>query len=121
MYTRSYYPDMAEKINLPENYVGTAFDREESAETPTFSEKESESVDGFDEERGGGNIGRMFSIFKRIPGGDFFSGTLSRLHIKDFKIGTEEVLILGISLFMLISHDGDKELALFLLLLLFIK
>ena len=97
---------MAEKINLPENYVGTAFDREEEENTPVFSQEESEISESCGKESDISNIGRMFSIFKRIPGGEFLTGSLSKLHIKDFRIGTEEILILGISIFMLLPSLG---------------
>ena len=37
------------------------------------------------------------------------------------KIGTEEILIIGLAIFLFLSRDGDKECAVLLLLLLFIR
>lgn len=119
MYTRSYYPDTQEKISLPENYVGTAFGTEECESQSDIKESEPALADSGAIE--GGSFGRIFSLFKRLPKREFQAFGLDRLHIKDFKLGKEEILILAVAAFMLFSHEGDKELALMLLLLLFIN
>ena len=54
------------------------------------------------------NIGGLFDC-----GGFFKDGHLS--------LGTEEILIIGIALLLLFNKSGDKECAIMLLLLLFIK
>lgn len=138
MYTRAYYPK-EDKINVPENYDGNAF-REESVKTdieeaPTLqkeeaiplhapwdnpppeenSEEKSEAVMGKPKSEG------VFgTIFKRLPISNLFSG-FGGLKNGLSDIGTEEILIIGVALFLLLSKGGDKECAVMLLLLLFIK
>lgn len=139
MYTRAYYPE-EEKINVPENYDGNAF-REESIKTNSEteetvlqkeepvplrapwdtpppkenSEDKAEAVMG--NPRGDGFFG---GIFKKLPISNLFGGfDLFKHGLSD--IGTEEILIIGVALFLLLSKGGDKECAIMLLLLLFIK
>ena len=136
MYTRSYYPEQ-EKLTVPDNYDGYAFSEEKSepqtkeqtdnqentaplkapwdipiepaeekAEEVLASPKEYESTFG-------GLVGR-FPFLKSFGRFDLFKKGLS-----DF--GTEELLIIGIALFLLFSKSGDKECSLILLFLLFVK
>lgn len=141
MYTRTYQAE-EEKITVPENYDGNAF-REEPAiapdtpeeevsvflqaeesknlsftqETPTPQKKpESEEVSA--KPKGESGIlsglfkrGRVFPIFENIP---FLKNGFS-------DIGTEEILIVAVAIFLLFSKSGDKECAIMLLLLLFVK
>jgi hypothetical protein len=134
MYTRAYYPE-EEKINVPENYDGNAFSEESVKENPTFQkeeaiplhapwdnpppekmrDEESEAVMGKPK-----NEGVFGTIFKRLPISNLFGGFGSLKNgLSD--IGTEEILIVGVALFLLLSKGGDKECAVMLLLLLFIK
>ena len=127
MYTRSYGQSGEQKLPTPpENYDGTAFILPESTGNhdtgePFSQTEETESVpasvskaprrkdqDGpFSFLRGIPFIGGLFS---GEGGGGFLSG-----------IGAEELLIIGIALFLILSKDGDTECALMLLLLLFIR
>ena len=132
MYTRSYYPE-EEKLTVPENYDGTAFResirceagipqaddaKEEKKELrapwdipppedsiPTSAEKKRSIAAGlFDK----------FPIGRLLGAKDIFGGSLK-------KIGTEEILLVGVALFLLFSKNGDKECAIMLLLLLFVN
>ena len=144
MYARSYY---GEDVNIPENYDGTAFS-EPSSEPELrgarlepvkseikFSPKEPSKSDikfSPDEsapdtcekcapcECEGKDSGGIFGIdLKGIFGGIFSGSGLSRLLPSG--IGTEEILIIGIALFLLFSPSRDIECALLLLALVFIK
>ena len=117
MYTRDYTPQ-EEKISVPENYVGNAFDVNKSEmhqreSQPTSSpENESEPVMK--------RTGAFDGFFKRLPFSNLLSG-FNFFHGGFDSFGTEEILIIGVALFLLFGKNGDKECALLLLLLLFIK
>ena len=139
MYTRNYYSE-DEKIRVPENYDGIAFPEQNeiknASETDPKIPSESdnpplrapwdipkEEKQNVTEEvmakprESGGILGDFMnklpfgSLFKK---GDFLGNALS-----DF--GTEEILIIGVALFLLLSKNGDKECAFILLFLLFVK
>lgn len=102
MYTRSFNDEGA--IALPDGYAGTMLDAEDRPESK-MSEKVEEAsaqVSGF--LSGLGGIGSLFR------GG----------RIGEFKIGTEELMIAAVALFLLFSKNGDKECAIMLLLTLFV-
>ena len=113
MYTRSY-PTQDEKISVPENYVGNAFEKRE----PEPMESSGDTKECISEPAlASGGLG---SLFKKIPVPAFLSGlNVFRGGLDGF--GTEEILIIGVALFLLFSKSGDKECAIMLLLLLFIK
>jgi len=139
MYTRNYYSE-DEKIRVPENYDGNAFTEEKetictpeaqkSVKTDTESpplrapwdipkeEKQNVTEQVMAKPRESAGVFGDFmsklpfgSLFKR---GDFLGNALS-----DF--GTEELLIIGVAIFLLLSKNGDKECAFILLFLLFVK
>ncbi len=120
MYTRIYGAD-EKTVSIPENYDGNAFREEPVAEEPKKSEplpapevscgapisvKEEEGV--------------FASLLKRLPIQSIF-GNLGIKSLSSFKIGSEEILIVGIALFLFFSKGGDNELAFMLLLLLFVN
>ena len=145
MYSRNQPSDG--KIVIPENYDGTAFSEKKAPEppkepaernikvlgTPSGEVKMSPSSIGTEvppaeeeasapvkEERESvltGLFGRLPTLTSIFKGG---SGFLDSLPIKMPKIGSEEILILGIAFFLLFSKNGDKECAIMLLLLIFI-
>ena len=112
MYTRNFYKEDG-GIFVPENYDGIALreEREAAKDTPDKDKcagaceekRESESV--FSPLKYGG-IKLPFDI------GNLFSG---------FTLGLEEILIIGLAAFLFFNSDGDKECAIMLLLLLFVK
>ena len=113
MYTRSYG---GERSALPENYDGTAFTRPEPEEYTECREARTVQTSGGAcsvSHRGGtSGLSRIPIIGDLLGGGA--GGLLS-------SIGTEELLIIGIALFLLLSGDGDTECALMLIFLLFIR
>lgn len=133
MYSRSYYPEN-EGIKIPENYDGNAFrEKEIKEEEKAVSNEGSPGGDGVlrapwdvterteevmskaDADRHGfGGIFDKLSLNNLTGFLPFFKGG-------KFSLGHEEILILAIAAFLLFSHGGDKECAIMLLLLLWIK
>ena len=106
MYTRSYYPEGG-RMNLPENYDGTAFT---DSEAPCEVEERNEEFNA--------ESTHSASAPVRIP---ILSSLFGDGGIRMPRLGTEEILILATAAFLFFSQDGDKESALILLLLLFIS
>ena len=122
MYSRSYYPEPQERLPIPENYDGTAFQERENDDEP-YAEKAEESTQTFAGGRDQGT-GGILSSFARLPilSGLFVNGcTEGGGSFLPPKIGTEEILIIATAAFLLFSKSGDKECAVILLLLLFIN
>ncbi len=115
MYTRSYYPDAGE---LPENYGGMAMRTSEPIpehHEPPPTKEEIEEVGLISDSPVGafGKIPVFSSLFSRL------GGLAKPLGIE--KVGTEELLIIGVALYLLFSKSGDKECAIILLLLLLVN
>ena len=113
IYTRSYGIG-EESLRLPpENYDGTAFsDRERREDCPSAeAEPASAPCHGHTGHGGCQSPFRIPLLGNLFGGGDGFLSSIS----------TEELLIIGLALFLLLSKDGDMECALMLLLLLFIR
>ena len=139
MYSRSYFQGDTE-ISVPDNYDGTAFFEsavQSEAKAPKIepikSEKKISPKDdepthdciieenACDEESCECNgRGGIFGFDFKRSFGSLFSGTrLGSFIPKDF--GVEEILIIGIALFLLFSSEHDIECSLLLLSLIFIK
>ena len=136
MYTRSYFPE-EERINVPDNYDGSAFGGEgmdtgltnvqpsvaepkvSPRDVPTFAEEAVASEEVHEEKaESAGIFGSLFS--KLLFGSILPSGLGNLFKFDKLKIGSEEILLIGIALFLLFSKDGDKECAIMLILLLFV-
>lgn len=140
MYTRTYSEDDG-KLNIPDGYDGTAFAKKESEPPPSrpiipnvsepkcspresfpelnVPDKEAEHVSDPYGAKDGESI---LSVFKRLPFGKFFGERGRELfHFDKFKVGSEELLIIGVALFLLFSKEGDKDCAIALLILLFVN
>ena len=129
MYTRSYYDSDGAIHNLPsQGYDGTALQNAPPPESkPIAPQKEdlrretkiSPKEEEITEENS--EVTAKPSPFKF---GDCFKGILSR-DILPFRIPVkfdfEDLLILGIAAYLLLSKSGDKECAILLGLLIFIK
>lgn len=133
MYTRSYYPEQ-ETLKVPENYDGLALGDEnandkqkeeipkESAplrapwDTPTEEKSETEAVSAAANTYTGA-LGGLISKIPFLHGLDRFDFLKKEIS----SIGTEELLIIGLALFLLFSKSGDKECSLMLLFLLFVR
>ena len=124
MYTRNYYPDTSDKINLPENYDGTAFiDRNPESDVDegvsvSFNEQFDKVADA-KAEKGEESIQASITKLPFLSG--LFGQNFQIQGLKIPKMGTEEILILAAAVFLFFSKNGDKESALLLLLLLFIS
>lgn len=102
MYTRNYTDDVARQF--PEGYSGTMLDAESHSDAPNEERTDEHAVSASGWAHGLGGLGSLLR-----PG-----------FIKEFKIGTEELLIGAVALFLLFSKNGDKECAIMLLLTLFV-
>ena len=115
MYTRSYYPDTGA---LPENYGGMAMRVSEPPPEPREPQKNEEASEP------AGLFGKnQGELSMKAP---IFSSLLSRLGtvarpLGIERLGTEELLIIGVALYLLFSKSGDKECAIILLLLLLVN
>ncbi len=133
-------------ISVPENYDGVAFtepkpevhtegaDRnirvvgtpsQETKMSPGgfLADEKKESAEVFKSSEKSAEAGLLQGLLGKIPTvGRLFSGgsLFGTQGIKLPRIGTEELLIIGIALFLLFNKDGDKECAIMLLLLIFI-
>lgn len=124
MYSRSYYSEGG-KINLPENYDGTAFlenhlAEEEDATEVSFIEKSAHSSENKEKQTEDAILSGIGGV-PILPGLFGKGGLFGSLNLKMPKIGTEEILIIATAAFLFFSKDGDKESALILLLLLLIS
>ena len=111
MYARSYYGDGEGAMNLPDNYVGEAFSDGERARTEENAEVCEECTQANTDARESGGIGGILASLG-LP-------FLERIRMP--RIGSEELLIIAAAAFLLLSKDGDRECAVMLLLLLFIR
>ena len=148
MYSRGYYPEAKEKFNIPEGYDGTALlSREDAPEIkddgksirelpPEHPKREikisppqivpepesEESIPTFKENEQKRSTFGLHSIFDGLP-----IGRLKGLFIHGkgekfpFSFDFEDLLIIGIALFLIFSKGGDKELGFMLAALVFIK
>ena len=137
MYTKPYNIKNS-GISIPENYDGMAFmgadEEKESCEEEKPCDNEpckERSKNPWENENRDENSTRgdtyekagLFSSLLSSGGAGIFSlfGGKSPDRLLPTKIGTEELLILGIAAFLFFSSEGDRSLALMLLLLLFIN
>ena len=119
MYSRSYRDDRA--IQVPESYGGTALKEDPLAVDRPDEELSTESVHKVAPEA------EPAGLLSRLPllsslGGLFSEGSSIRQMIHPPKsIGLEELLLIGVGLYLLFSSDGDRECAIILLAVLFIS
>ena len=116
MYTGNYFSKEKE-ITVPLNYSGSTFSGDDTASTQSVMN------DGTEETMAGAKDGGIFEAISSIfPIGRILPvGIRSALHLENFRIGTEELLIIALALFLFLSREGDKECAIILFLLLFIN
>ena len=111
MYTRSYYTDK-ESIRVPQNYDGYAIEREEEEKSTEASLPEEKAEEGVSTNGEGIREG-IFAFLPRF-GVNFFKNGIQ-------DIGSEELLLIAVAIFLLLSKNGDMECAVMLFLLIFIK
>lgn len=130
MYTRSYFTE-DKKVDIPENYDGNAF-RENCGnyvleDTDSNGNFQKEEIPPEEKRKDSECTAKPFSPFERFS----LEGVSKLLPFRgfkniftkstDFRFGTEEILICIIALYMFFSKDGDKECAIMLALLLFVR
>ena len=119
MYTRSYFGESQDRLNIPQGYDGTAFvEKEEdgayeSDEATTIRQAEERSEEAFAPISSGG-IPLLSGLFGN-------GGIFPKINLKIPQIGVEEILILATAAFLIFSKSGDLECAIILLLLLLIN
>ena len=110
MYTRPFFKD-DESQCVPENYGGTAMsDSGDCEDTRSAYSPIEESECGCGTRCEDTHADARKSILDALRDGGL-KGLIPN-------IGTEEILIIAVALFLFISRDGDKECAIMLLLLL---
>lgn len=126
MYTRSYLCE--EKApEIPENYDGNAFKYEKTATRIVENEFSGQAEEEKSEEKiskASKTIG-IPQVLEKLPlkklGALFGIEGSKNKEAPAFTFGTEEILIIAIALYMFFSKDGDKECAIMLAILLFIR
>ena len=125
MYTRNFYQD-EEHMRIPENYDGTAMlerkvggddmiNKDDSFSQVKISPGYKEQVEGKSNNYEQSNAKEEIPVFKNLFSKDLNLGSLIPT------LGTEELLILALAAFLFFSKSGDKECALILLFLVFVK
>ena len=135
MYSRNYYTDEAQ-LKIPENYDGTALidERCKDNSPPTIDsiegERENEcSVSTAESDAEAASLRlNMSDRYSEKAGGFDILSLLSDRGLKNLSLkslipnfGTEELLLLALAAFLLFSKTGDKECAILILVLIFIK
>lgn len=128
MYTRNYYTE--EPSRLPENYSGVTFKEEPpvtEANTVAADAPPKDEIDKIiEKEEANEASAPARGWLSKLSGAPLFSSIFSKEgglfgSLGLSKIGTEEILIIGVALFLLFSKEGDKECAIILLLLLLVN
>ena len=116
MYARNYFNE-GERPLPPENYNGVAFPGTEIVENDG-----SEATEASCEPKSAhANQGAIPSLFSGVPLLSGLFGKSGDSFLKMPTIGSEEILIIAAAAFLLFSKNGDRECAIFLLILLFIN
>lgn len=106
MYAASYSDEHA-SVPLPSGYSGTMLAEEKSAEVGAVPSEPQKGAEG-------GSL--LSGLFPRELG-SLFNGSI----FQDFKLGSEEILIIAAAAFLIFSGSHDLECLIILLILLFIK
>ena len=125
MYSRSFYNEKEEELRPPENYDGNAFKEQTEQLTkapPEEAQKPAVCASG-EPKHGEGGGGFLSSLFSPSGLSGLFGSKgiplISSLSLPKF--GTEEILILASAAYLFFAKDGDRECAILLILLLFVK
>ena len=123
MYTRTYTEERS-GIIIPDSYGGTALieniqnekgNGEDRGKNPWEDAKKETNAANESEE-----TAEAFSPLSKIKVPSFLSNILGFDNFSLQKIGKEEILIIAAAAFLFFSKEGDRELAIILLLLLFL-
>lgn len=108
MYASNYNSESG--IPVPDGYSGTMLPREEETVETVKDVGQSKPDEAC--ESAGHFSGIFGGVLGNITGGSF---------LRDFKLGSEEILIIGAAVFLLLSGSADIECLIILIVLLFIK
>ena len=129
MYTQQYDRETA-KISVPNNYSGNAlletFEIKQEKGSADKNQNFNETGEIRTEEKESEVMAKpkdkpfFSSVFKNLPFGNLFGG-FDFFKNGKIKLGGEEIIIAAVALFLIFTSDGDTELGIMLLLLLFIS
>ena len=123
MYTRAY-TDERHGILIPESYGGTALSDTQTAASATAEERGKNPWEGPNEpsetEHADEEAAQVCAEPSKSHTPAFLYNIFKNTNISLQNFGKEEILILGAAAFLFLSKEGDKQLALMLLLLLFL-
>lgn len=120
MYTRPYN-DERHGIVIPDSYGGTALhdsitaNDEDRGKNPWESQQQAQASTDENEEST-----EVFANEEKSQSSSFLSGIFKNTNFSLQKLGKEEILLLTAAAFLFFSKEGDKQLALMLLLLIFL-
>lgn len=127
MYTRTYNENVGEII-IPERYGGTSLgqkERGDKREEIDINDKGKNPWENEEVHTEAPTKSEETIEASAPPSKLSFSGLFSSIFKNDAfglqKIGKEEILIIATAAFLLFSKEGDKECAIMLILLLFLK
>lgn len=130
MYTQQYDKEKA-KLNVPHNYSGNALleeyekkeDEKRAGEFSSDIDCEKDKVDEADEKEVMAkpkDKAFLSSVFRNLPFSNLF-GSFELFKGGKFNLGSEEIIIIAVSAFLIFTKGADTELGVMLLLLLFIS
>lgn len=120
MYTRPYN-DERHGIVIPDSYGGTALqdsilkDTEDKGKNPWEGAEQTEKQTAEN-----GESEQTFADETKSQPSSFLAGIFKNSNLSLQKLGKEEILLLTAAAFLFFSKEGDKQLALMLLLLIFL-
>ena len=127
MYTRPYNNNIGEII-IPERYGGTSLGQKEDAETHDDISVNDKGKNLWENEEihteapiTSEETAEASATPSKLPFSGLFTSVFKNGVFGLEKIGREELLIIATAAFLLFSKEGDKECAIMLILLLFLK
>ena len=127
MYTRPYNNNIGEII-IPERYGGTSLGQKEDAETHDDISVNDKGKNPWENEEihteapiTSEETAEASATPSQLPFSGLFTSVFKNGVFGLEKIGREELLIIATAAFLLFSKEGDKECAIMLILLLFLK
>lgn len=127
MYTRTYNENIGEII-IPEKYGGTSFGQKENSEIREDAGANDKGKNPWENEeihtdapKESEETAEASATPSKLPFSGLFTSVFKNGAFGIQKIGREELLIIATAAFLLFSKEGDKECAIMLILLLFLK
>ena len=127
MYTRTYNENVGEII-IPERYGGTSFGQKEAGDVRIENEANDKGKNPWEDEEvhtdapiKNEETAEASAQPSKLSLTGLFSSIFKNGTFGLQKIGKEEILIIATAAFLLFSKEGDKECAIMLILLLFLK